>query len=184
MSLRTAVWRRIREWLERLKWRRSNVAAVSRSLALDVGVPPESIDRIIREAMTELRDAEAKGEAADAWPIINKAINEIGRYGCNSHPSEVAIIERYLDELPERDFSILCQFQQGKKHRDIAALMRTDVESVRCSLVKTYANLRMRMINSGGGGGVRSGHKPAARFHRRGQYPSHGSVENSANVRS
>jgi hypothetical protein len=47
--------------------------------------------------------------------------------------------------LPERDLNILRLFKQGKKHREIAELMGTDVESIRRSLVKTYTDLRMRM---------------------------------------
>ena len=62
-------------------------------------------------------------------------------------------MERCLEELPERDLTILRHFKQGRKHREIAALMGTDLESVRRSLVKTYADLRMKMRNPDGGGG-------------------------------
>lgn len=147
-----AIKSRIREWTEKLRRHQRNIATVSHSLALDIGVPPEAVDRILRQAMVELRDLADEDEAADAWPVINKAINELDKYGYHSRPSEEAIMERYLDELPERDFNILRHFKQGKKHREIAALMGTDAESVRRSLVKTYADLRMKMTNSGGGG--------------------------------
>lgn len=144
--------RRIYEWFQKLRRRQSNVAAVSHSLTHDTGVPPEAMGRILHQAMAELRDLAAKDKAADAWPIINKAVNELAKHGPRSHPLEEAIIQRYVDELPERDFNILRLFNQGKKHRKIAILLGTDVESVRRSLVKTYADLRMKMINSGGGG--------------------------------
>ncbi len=64
-------------------------------------------------------------------------------------------MERYLQELPEHDYQILRHFKLGKKHSEIAELLTISVEEVRSSLVKTYAELRMRMIAStddGGGG--------------------------------
>lgn len=145
--------RRICEWLERMWWRQSSVAAVSHSLAHDIGVPPEAMDRILRQTMAELCDLAAKDEAADTRPVINKAIGELAEFGYHSHPFEEAMMERYLGKLPDRDFNILCHFKHGKKHREIAALMGLDVESVRRSLVKTYADLRMTMMHGGGDGG-------------------------------
>lgn len=58
------------------------------------------------------------------------------------------MIESYLRELPERDYRILRYFKLGKKHSEIAALMETNVDAVRDSLVKTYADLRIRMITA------------------------------------
>lgn len=142
----------IREWLEKLRPRRSNIAAISHSLAVDLGVQPKATYRILHQTMHELYELAAKDDAVDARPVINKAINELARHGDHWHPSEEAMMERCLGELPERDFTTLCYFKQGKKHREIAALMGTDVESVRRSLVKTYTDLRMKMMNTGGDG--------------------------------
>jgi hypothetical protein len=55
--------------------------------------------------------------------------------------------------LPERDYQILRYFKLGKKHSEIAAIMDTNVDTVRASLVKTYADLRLRMIATDDDGG-------------------------------
>jgi DNA-directed RNA polymerase specialized sigma subunit len=149
----TALRRVIRHWLERVGWRRAQAGAVTRSLAHDLGVPPEIVSRVLAQTTADLRQLAAIDEASDARPIINKAIDELAKYGYHSRPYEEAMMERCLDELPERDFTILRHFKQGKKHREIAALMGTDVESVRRSLVKTYADLRMKLRSHDDGGG-------------------------------
>jgi DNA-directed RNA polymerase specialized sigma subunit len=150
----TALRHVIRDWLERVGWRRNNASAVSRSLAHDLGVPAEVVSRVLEQTAADLRQLAAVDDASDARPIINKAIDELAKYGYHSRPCEEAMMERCLEELPERDLTILRHFKQGKKHRDIAALMGTDVESVRRSLVKTYADLRMKMRNYEPGGGT------------------------------
>jgi DNA-directed RNA polymerase specialized sigma subunit len=149
----TALRRVIRQWLERVGWRRGQTGAVSRSLAHDLGVPPEVVSRVLEQTTADLRQLAAIDETSDARPIINKAIDELAKYGYRSRPYEEALMEQCLDELPERDFTILRQYNQGKKHREIAALRGTDVESVRRSLVKTYADLRMRLRSHDDGGG-------------------------------
>nr|AIA14254.1 Sigma-70, region 4 [uncultured bacterium] len=149
----TALRRVIRDWLERVGWRRAQTSAVSRSLAHDLGVPPEVVSRVLEQTTADLRQLAAIDEASDARPIINKAMDELAKYGYHSRPCEEALMERCLDELPERDFTILRHFKQGKKHREIAVLVGTDVDSVRRSLVKTYADLRMKMRSYDDGGG-------------------------------
>lgn len=149
----TALQRVIRHWLERVGWRRAQASAVSLSLAQDLGVPSEVVSRVLEQTTADLRQLAAIDEASDARPIINKAIDELAKYGYHSRPHEEALMERCLDELPERDFTILRHFKQGKKHREIAALLGTDVESVRRSLVKTYADLRMKLRSHDDGGG-------------------------------
>lgn len=149
----TALRRVIRDWLQRVGWGRSDTDAVSRNLAHDLGAPPDVVSRILDQTAADLRELAAIDEASDARPIINKAIDELSKYGYHSRPLEEAMMERCLDELPERDLSILRHFKQGKKHREIAALLGTDVHSVRRSLVKTYADLRMKMMTFGDGGG-------------------------------
>jgi DNA-directed RNA polymerase specialized sigma subunit len=148
----TALRHVIREWLKRVGWRRRHASAVSRSLAQDLGVPPDVVSRVLEQTAADLRQLAAIDDASDARPIINKAIDELAKYGYHSRPCEEAMMERCLEQLPERDLTILRHFKQGKKHREIAALMGTDVESVRRSLVKTYADLRMKMRSQAGGG--------------------------------
>ena len=143
----------IRHWLHRMGWRRNHTSAVSRSLAHDLGAPPDVVNRVLEQTAADLRQLAAIDEASDARPIINKAIDELAKYGHHSRPHEEALMERCLEALPERDLTILRYFKQGKKHREIAALMGTDVESVRRSLVKTYADLRMKMRSHEDGGG-------------------------------
>lgn len=146
--------RRVLHWLQKTGLGRSHTGAVSRSLAHDLGAPPDVVSRILDQTVADLRKLAAVDEASDARPIINKAISELARYGHQSRPAEEAMMERCLDALPERDLAILRHFKQGKKHREIATLMGTDVESVRRSLVKTYADLRMKMmtVENGDGG--------------------------------
>src|SRR5687767_10164835 len=141
----TALRRVIRDWLERVGRRRGQTEAVSRSLAQDLGVPHDVVNRVLEQTAAELRELAAIDEASDARPIINKAMDELAKYGYQARPYEEAIMERCLEQLPERDLNILRLFKQGKKHREIAELMGTDVESIRRSLVKTYTDLRMRM---------------------------------------
>lgn len=148
----TALRRVLRDWLQRVGLRRGPTSAVSRSLAQDLGVPPEVVSRVLEQTAADLRQLAAIDDASDARPIINKAIDELAKYGYHSRPCEEALMERCLEELPERDLTILRHFKQGKKHREIAELMGTDVQSVRRSLVKTYADLRMRMRSFEGGG--------------------------------
>jgi DNA-directed RNA polymerase specialized sigma subunit len=152
----TALRRVLRDWLERVKLRRGQSTAVSRSLAQDLGVPPHVVSRILEQTAADLRQLAAVDDASDARPIINKAIDELAKYGYHSRPCEEAMMERCLEELPERDLTILRHFKQGKKHHEIAELMGTDVPSVRRSLVKTYADLRMRMRSFEGGDGGNS----------------------------
>jgi hypothetical protein len=149
----TALRRVLRHWLERVGWRRHHSAAVSQSLAHDLGVPADVVSRILDQTTADLRRLAAVDEASDARPIINKAIDELAKYGYHSRPCEEAMMERCLEALPERDLTILRHFKQGKKHREIATLLGTDVESVRRSLVKTYADLRMKMRSYDDGGG-------------------------------
>lgn len=141
----TALRRVLRDWMERVGWRRTQIREVSRSLAADLGAPPEVVNRVLEQTAADLRNLAEVDDASDARPIINKAIHELSKYGHHSRPSEEAMMERCLAELPERDLTILRYFKQGKKHREIAELMDTDLQSVRCSLVKTYADLRMKM---------------------------------------
>jgi DNA-directed RNA polymerase specialized sigma subunit len=155
----TALQRVLRDWLQRVGRRRGQTSAVSRSLAQDLGAPPEVVSRVLEQTAAELRQLAAVDDASDARPIINKAMDELAKYGYHSRPCEEAMMERCLEELPERDLAILRHFKQGKKHREIAELMGTDIESVRRSLVKTYADLRMRMrsFENGGGDGLEPG---------------------------
>jgi DNA-directed RNA polymerase specialized sigma24 family protein len=110
------------------------------------------VRRVLDQTAAELRQLAAVDEASDARPIINKAIDELAKYGYYSRPHEDALMERCLKELPDHDLTILRHFKEGTKHREIAALMGTDVESVRRSLVKTYADLRMKMRSYKDGG--------------------------------
>ncbi len=150
----TSLRRVIRDWLHKVGWRREHSStAVSRSLAQDLGAPVGIVGRILEQTAADLRNLAAIDEASDARPIINRAINELSKYGYKSRPHDEALMERCLQELPERDFLILRYFKQGKKHREIAALMGTDVESVRRSLVNTYADIRMKMMGHEDGDG-------------------------------
>lgn len=151
-SLRRAM-RHLREWMTRP---RGKQAVVNVQLAADLGLPNDEVSRILDRTAADLRKlSEADSDDVDARPIIDRAVSELSKLGFQSNPIEEAAMERYLQELPERDYRILRHFKLGKKHREIAELLNTDVEDIRNSLIKTYSGLRMRMINSpddGGGG--------------------------------
>src|SRR5688572_30108468 len=99
----TALRRAIRDWLERVGWRRAHAATVSRSLAHDLGVPPEVVSRVLEQTAADLRQLAAVDEASDARPIINKAIDELAKYGYHSRPHEEALMERCLEQLSDHD---------------------------------------------------------------------------------
>jgi len=139
-----------------MRWPRAEQSVVSARLAADLGLPDDEVGRILERTAADLRKlSEAESDDVDAQPIIDRAVSELSKLGFQSRPFEEAAMERYLQELPDRDYRILRHFKLGKKHGEIAELLSTDVEDIRGSLIKTYAGLRMRMINStddGGGG--------------------------------
>lgn len=155
---------RIRQWVQEWRWRQVQYGNISRDLAHDLDVPADVVSRILEQTVNDLRRLAAIDDASDARPILNKAMNEFAKYGYDSRPCEEAMMERCLEQLPERDLTILRHFKQGRTHHEIAQLMGTDVEDVRRSLVKTYADLRMRMIGMSGGGppSKRTGARPSA----------------------
>lgn len=157
----TALRRVIRDWLQRVGWRRGQTDAVSKSLAQDLGVPHDVVNRVLEQTAAELRQLASVDDASDARPVLNKALDELAKYGYHPRPYEEAMMERCLNELPEREFNILRLFKQGKKHREIAELMGTDVDSIRRSLVKTYTDLRMKMRDFDGNDGGHSMEPPS-----------------------
>lgn len=118
--------------------------------------PLDEVSAILDRTAADLRRMSADDEDMDARPIIDRAVLELSQLGFNARPGEEAIMERYLEELPDRDYQILRHFKQGKKHSEIAELLGTNLDAVRGSLVKTYTDMRMAMTESGGsdGGGA------------------------------
>lgn len=151
-SLRRAM-RQLREWI---RGPRGRQAVVSARLAADLGLPNDEVSRILDRTAADLRKlSDDEADDVDARPIIDRAVSELSQLGIRSRPFEDAALERFLQELPDRDYQILRHFKLGKKHREIAELLNTDVEDIRSSLVKTYSGLRMSMVHStddGGGG--------------------------------
>ena len=140
--------RTVRHWLEWIRGARGAESTASTRLARDLGLPRDPVSHILERTAADLRELSEADDDVDARPIIERAVNELASLGVQSRPSEEATMECYLRELPERDYLILRHFKLGKKHSEIAELMGTDVESVRSSLVKTYADLRIRLISS------------------------------------
>ena len=159
--------RAIRHWMERVGWPRGAESVASAKLAQDLGLPNDAVSRILDRTAADLRKLSTDtAETVDARPIIDRAVTELSKLGFHSRPFEEAAMERYLQELPDRDYRILRYFKLGKKHSEIASLMDTNVEAVRSSLVKTYADLRIRMINltdDDGGGGQPLSEPPQAK---------------------
>lgn len=159
--------RAIRHWLDRMGWPRDAQSVASERLAHDLGLPTDPVSDILDRTAAELRKlASADADDIDARPIIDRAVHELSQLGFHARPFEEAILERYLQELPDRDYLILRYFKLGKKHSEIAELLGTTVDSVRDSLVNTYAELRIRLINStdGDGGVPNTSPPPASSF--------------------
>ncbi|MBL8268577.1 hypothetical protein [Steroidobacter sp.] len=153
----TSLRRAIRHWLDRIGWPRNAQAMAGAKLAHDLGLPSDSVSRILDRTAADLRKlSSADADVIDARPIIDRAVRELSKLGFHVRPVEEAAIEHYLQELPDRDYQILRYFKEGKKHNEIAELMSTNVDAVRRSLVKTYADLRVTMtsLSDGGGGGL------------------------------
>lgn len=149
--------RAIRHWVARIGWPRNEQALVGAKLAHDLGLPSDSVSRILDRTAADLRKlSTADTDAVDARPIIDRAVHELSKLGFQVRPVEEAAIEHYLQALPDRDYQILRYFKEGKQHSEIAALMSTSVDSVRRSLVKTYADLRVTMtrLHDDDGGGL------------------------------
>lgn len=125
-------------------------AVASARLARDLGLPNSEVSRILDRTAADLRRLSDTSDDVDARPIIDRAVSELSNLGFQSRPFDEGVMERYLEELPPADYQVLRHFKAGKKHSEIAALMKTDVETIRRSLVKTYADLRIRMISSDG----------------------------------
>ncbi|MBM0105391.1 response regulator transcription factor [Steroidobacter sp. S1-65] len=143
--------RAIRHFFERIGWRS---APPSKPVAPEVSSPPDLVSSILDRTATDLRQLATSGEQEfDARLIIERAVRELSQLGYQSPPFEEQLMDRYLATLPKPDHDILCLFKEGKKHNEIAALMNTDLRSVRASLIKTYADLRMNMIGPDDGGG-------------------------------
>jgi DNA-directed RNA polymerase specialized sigma24 family protein len=132
-------------------WGRRATRATGRELARDLRLPPDVVSRVLDEAASGLRNLADKGDAADARPVIDKAVDELAQLGFHSEPFDTAAMDQCLKELAEPDLVILRHSKEGMKHAEIAALMGTDVESVRRSLVRTYADLRIAMMGWGDG---------------------------------
>lgn len=146
--------RAMRHILERMGWPQGAESVASARLARDLGLPNDAVSRILDRTADDLRRLSAiESEDVDARPIIDRAVSDLSKLGFQSRPFEEAAMERYLQELPEPDYQILRYFKAGKKHSEIAATMGINVEAVRNSLVKTYADLRIRMITTDDDGG-------------------------------
>jgi hypothetical protein len=146
--------RAVRHVMERWGWPQGAESIASARLARDLGLPNDAVSRILDRTADDLRKLSAiESEDVDARPIIDRAVSDLSKLGFQSRPFEEAAVERYLQELPDTDYQILRHFKAGKKHSEIAELMGTNVAAVRSSLVKTYADLRIRMISTDDDGG-------------------------------
>lgn len=127
----------------------SPLEMASTTLARDLGLPTDDVSRILGRTDAALRRLSLlDSDDVDARPIIDRAVSELSNLGIQSRPFEEAAMEQYLCELPDLDYQILMEFKAGKSRCHIAEIVNTDVETVRTSLVRTYANLRIRIIQS------------------------------------
>jgi RNA polymerase sigma factor (sigma-70 family) len=145
--------RAIRHWLHRAGWLRDDCSEASDKLAQELGLPTDTVGDIFERAAADLRKlSDEDGDGMEARRIIERAAHDLSKLGFHRKPLESAIMEQYLRQLPDLDYQILRHFKQGRKHQEIAESMGMSVDAVRRSLVKTYAELRVRMIESHGGG--------------------------------
>ncbi|MDY6947300.1 MAG: sigma factor-like helix-turn-helix DNA-binding protein [Pseudomonadota bacterium] len=155
--------RAIRQWLDRIGWPRAARSVASDTLAQELDLPADRVSAILERTAAELRKlSTAEDGNIDARPIIDRAVLELSQLGFHSRPADTVIMDRYLQELPDRDYQILRFFKQGKRHSEIAELLGTTVETVRSSLVNTYADLRIRILtsNDDDDGGIPSAAQP------------------------
>lgn len=136
---------------------RSRRTRVSRELADDFGLPHSAVARLLDEAAAELRTLSANDDSVDARPIIHKAVSGLAKLGIDSRSLDECAMDRCLEQLDQTSLTILRHFNEGMSHADIAALVGTDVEGVIRSLVRTYTELRMKMIRIDGGDGPGNG---------------------------
>jgi DNA-binding NarL/FixJ family response regulator len=139
--------------LKHSAWSARASRATSRDLAQDLGLPVDVVSRVLDQAAADLQILSTMDAAVDARPVINKAVSELAKFGFQSPPLDAAAMDRCLQELAEPDLDILRHFKRGMKQAEIAALMGTDVETVRRSLVRTYTDLRIKMMGWQDGGG-------------------------------
>lgn len=160
----------IQRWAEKFGWRRESSSEVSKELARDLALPPELVSEVLDQAVADLHELARTDDAGDPAPILHKAISKLASYGAQS-PFDEATLNRCLNEVPEPHLTILSYYKSGMKQQDIAARLRMDEASVSRSLVKTYANLRTRMLELRDDGkkkpaSVRSsGHRPVNQSH-------------------
>jgi DNA-binding MarR family transcriptional regulator len=139
--------RAIRQGLHKLGWSRRQTIAAGRDLARDLALPPEIVSKILDQAAADLRDI----GTADGCLIVNKAVNELAKYGLHSQPLDETALKFHLQQVPEPHLTILRHYRSGMKHGEIAELLQMDKQTVLRSLVKTYADLRMKMIGGQAG---------------------------------
>ncbi len=140
-TLRCAIHR----WLEKIGWRRSSSSAVSYELARDLALPPEIVSAVLAQAIADLNDLARHDDAGDPTPILHKAISKLASHGGHS-PFDEAALHRCLNEISEPHLTILRHYKRGMKQQEIAAQLGMDEDSVNRSLVRSYADLRMKML--------------------------------------
>lgn len=130
--------------------RRSNAQEVAcEKLAHDLGLPIDLVSGIFDRTAADLRElSRTDPEHADARPIIDRAVQELSELNIHPLPFDDAVMERYLRELPDRDYDILRHFRQDKSHSEIAEMVGTDVKSVQRSLMRTYSGLRIAVLEN------------------------------------
>lgn len=138
----------IRHWMHRKGIRRDPQLVAGTKLAYELGLPAEAVTRILDQISFELRKLSFADGHADARPIIERAVEELGKLGLHTRPFEEEAVDRYLHKLSNRDYLILRYFKEGKKHHEIAELIGSNVDLVRRSLVQTYAELRIKMTSA------------------------------------
>lgn len=133
--------------LQKVNWRRGRCGGPSSTnsslanLAQELRVPIEVIGRVLDEVNAELQNLGDKDDSGDPRSIIDRANAELAKHRAPMRTDEERILLRRVQELPARDYQILYLAKQGKKHRQIAALMKMDLHSVRVSLASVYARL-------------------------------------------
>lgn len=103
-----------------------------------------SAEDAINQMLADIRGNPSWNDVSQ-FPQICQAMREHALTAPTPTPSESALMQLFLQRLPDRDRHLLQLFNEGRRHVEIARLMSTDVEAVRQSLAHIYANLRMWM---------------------------------------
>jgi hypothetical protein len=121
---------------------------VARDLANECGADTGKMADVLDRTAADLRALGGKTDAV--LGVIQRTVTGTVELGYFEKALDEQALGRYLNEMSEPDRAILNEHRSGKSYRAIASLLGMDKEAVLRSLVRTYADLRMRILGPNG----------------------------------